>query len=138
LNQAIRQRQPIRPRRLEAGPCWQSNSISWRPLMKMKGSKAAFSRRLLFSAVPFRLPLTDGSTTHNLCALPSGRMTTVNEPFSLNLNTPRANRITPGILRARHLNQRRLRDHIPLGRRCAFPLAAAIRSSHFTDRSAAL
>jgi hypothetical protein len=39
---------------------------------------------------------------------PSGRMTTVIPPLPLNLNMPHANRIMPGDLRARHLNQRRL------------------------------
>jgi hypothetical protein len=38
---------------------------------------------------------------------PCARKTTVIEPLSLNLNAPRANRITPGDLRARHLTQRR-------------------------------
>jgi hypothetical protein len=66
------------------------------------------------------------------------RMTTVIAPLSLNLNPPRANRITPGNFEGSAPKPAPPCDHIPLGRRCAFQAASVGGLFHFSRRRTVL
>jgi hypothetical protein len=61
-------------------------------------------------------------------------MTTVIAPLSLNLNPPRANRITPGNFEGSAPKPTPPGDYIPLGRRCAFQAASVGGLFHFFRR----